>query len=90
MQSSLLYRPNLIETERVQAVAEALVYLNHKSAKLHSDIVTKLLKDKVQKGWMLILPIAAATRVKGLRINPLGVTIQSTINKTGKKIQSQD
>jgi hypothetical protein len=66
-----------------------LQYGNHKSAKTNSEIVTDLLKEDIERGFALPLPLQAIHSLthKEISISPLGCQEQDTINELGEIIK---
>ena len=55
----------------------------------HMATVTKLLQDKVRRGWQIPLPPAAITTIPGLILAPVGLALQDTINELGEILPKQ-
>jgi hypothetical protein len=66
-----------------------LQYVNHKSAKTNSEIVNDLLREDIERGFALTLPLQAIHGLthKRISISPLGCQEQDTINKLGEVIK---
>jgi hypothetical protein len=59
---------------------------NHKSAKVHSDIVRDNLTEDVNHGFALPLPMRCLSEIKDASLAPLGMQIQKTIDETGATV----
>ena len=70
-------RQPLVESNRFTALTQALLYKNHKSALSRPhQLLRKMLKDEVKKGWMIPLPLETAEYIPGLhRIFPSTVML---------------
>jgi hypothetical protein len=74
-------RERLDETSRQLALEAALLRGNHKSAKNDEKGLAALLLDDVTRGYSLPLPLDQVRNIPGLSLQPMGVTLQSTINE---------
>jgi hypothetical protein len=74
-------REKLDERSRILALDAALLRGNHKSAKNDEEGLAALLIDDVTRGYSLPLPLDQVCNIPGLSLQPMGVTIQNTINE---------
>jgi len=56
---------------------------NHKSATKFSNAITSIIKEDVERGFALILPIQTLKRIKNISLAPLGCIKQNTIGNDG-------
>jgi hypothetical protein len=61
---------------------------NHKSAVLHSEKIQQIIKDDVERGFALIIPIEILNSIPLSSLAPLGCQEQTTINEKRKKSQN--
>lgn len=54
---------------------------NHQSAKRRPTLLTPALKEEVNKGWMLPLPISAARMLPGAVIAPMGIADRTVLDE---------
>jgi len=59
---------------------------NHKSAQQFSEIITGIVKEDIERGFALILPIQVLDFIQNASIAPLGCIKQMTINSSGERI----
>jgi hypothetical protein len=59
---------------------------NHKSAQKHDSILAKIIKDDVEKGFALPLPVEVLNLLPNASLAPLGCHEQETINELGECI----
>jgi hypothetical protein len=57
---------------------------NHKSTLKYQEAVTKIIKEDVERGFALILPLLVIQHIKQASIAPLGCQKQWSINNTGE------
>jgi hypothetical protein len=74
-------RAHLDESSRQLVLEAALQRGNHKSAQKDAEGLAALLIDDVTRGYSLPLPLDQVHNIPGLSLQPMGVTIQSTINE---------
>jgi hypothetical protein len=74
-------RERLDETSRQVALEAALLRGNHKSAKADEEGFGALLIDDVNRGYSLPFPLDQVRNIPGLSLQPMGITIQRTINE---------
>jgi hypothetical protein len=67
-------------------VQEAIIFGNHKGAVEQQDLLIKLVKDNVTRGFALPLPLNKIASIPGVLLAPLNIQAQSTINKRGEII----
>jgi hypothetical protein len=72
-----------LDNNRLSAVRENLAQGNHKSAHIHEQSLMSMLKEEVERGWQLPLPKETALEIPGCEVAPLGMVVQTTINKEG-------
>jgi hypothetical protein len=82
-------RDRLDEASRQLALEAALRRGNHKSAKNDESSLAALLIDDVTRGYSLPLPLAQVRNIPGLSLQPMGVTIQSTINEQNEIVSKK-
>jgi hypothetical protein len=58
---------------------------NHKSATKFSNAITSIIKEDVERGFALILPIQTLKRIKNVSLAPLGCIKQNTIGNDGSR-----
>jgi hypothetical protein len=76
---------HLDEMEREKDVEEAIIFGNHNGAVNQQDLLIKLVKDDVTRGFALPLPLDKIASIPGILLAPLNMA-QSTINKWGENI----
>jgi hypothetical protein len=69
------------EDWRKLSLKRALLRGNHKSVKNDEEGLAALLVDDVTRGYNLALPLAQVHSISGLSLQPMGVTMQNTINE---------
>jgi hypothetical protein len=67
-------------------IDNALAAGNHKGAEEQQELLLKLLKDNVDRGFALPLPLDKIKNVPGVILVPLNIQLQKTINERGKII----
>jgi hypothetical protein len=67
-------------------VEEAIIFGNHKGAVKQQDLIIKLVKDDVTRGFALPLPLNKIASIPGVLLAPLNIQAQSTINERGEII----
>jgi hypothetical protein len=82
-------RAQLDEASRKRALEAALLRGNHKSAKKDEKGLAALLIDDVNRGYCLPLPLDQVRNIPGLSLQPMGVTIQSTINEQNEIVSKK-
>jgi hypothetical protein len=58
----------------------------HKSASKHSEKIQQLLKDDVERGFALILPVEVLPLIPNASLAPLGCQEQKTLNAAGDRV----
>ena len=76
----------LDEEDRKKDLEEALSFGNHKGAEDNPDLLRELCNKDVIHGYSLVLPLKCAEKLEGLRINPMNIAHQNTIDNVGKII----
>jgi hypothetical protein len=76
----------LDEEDRKKDLEEALSFGNHKGAEDNPDLLRELCNKDVIHGYSLVLPLKCAEKLEGLRINPMNIAHQNTIEDVGKII----
>jgi hypothetical protein len=76
-----LPRDRLDEDSRKLALEAALVRGNHKSTMKDDEGLAALLINDVTRGYNLPLPLDQVHNIPGLSLQPMGITIQNTINE---------
>ena len=74
---------DIADADRIADVTANLARGNHKSAQGHEAKLIDMLKEEVERGWQLPLPISAALMIKGCEVAPLGMVAQTTIDEKG-------
>jgi hypothetical protein len=59
---------------------------NHKSALKHKEIISNIIKEDIEQGFALILPIQTLHLIQNASLAPLGCVKQWTINKSGERV----
>jgi hypothetical protein len=59
---------------------------NHKSATVHNEELKKLIKEDVERGFTLPLPVSVLYNLPKASLAPLGCVQQSSIDASGKRI----
>jgi hypothetical protein len=72
--------------EREKNIEEAIIFGNHKGAVMQQDLLIKLVKDDVTRGFALPLPLDNIALIPGILLAPLSIQAQSTINERGENI----
>jgi hypothetical protein len=76
----------LDKTKREKDIEEEIIFGNHKGAVKQHDLLIKLVKDDVTRGFALLLPLYKIVLIPGVLLAPLNIQAQSTINKRGEII----
>jgi hypothetical protein len=82
-------REKLDEKSRTLALEAALDRGNHKSAKKDEASLADLLIDDVKRGYSLPLPLDQVRNIPGLSLQPMGITVQSTINERNQIVSKK-
>jgi hypothetical protein len=67
-------------------INDALAFGNHKGADQQPELLLKLVRDDVNRGFALPLPLNKIKTIPGILLAPLNIQLQKTINKQGKII----
>jgi hypothetical protein len=78
------------KNERQQDLANALTFGNHKGASQKSVILKKLIARDVKYGYSLPIPLSSVQLIPGLKMEPMNIIEQNTIDEFGKMIQKTD
>ncbi len=78
MRSVLTFRSSwpiapLDKMEREKDVEEAIIFGNHKGAVKQQDLLIKLVKDNVTRGFALPLPLDKIASIPGILLAPLNI-----------------
>ena len=73
----------IADADRRTDLAASLSPGNHKSTRGHEQKLLEMLKEKVAKGWQLLLPKEATMELPGCEVAPLGVVSQWTAARAG-------
>jgi hypothetical protein len=60
-----------------------LAFGNHKGADQQPELLLKLVRDDVDRGFALPLPLNKIKKIPGILLTPLNIQLQKTINKRG-------
>jgi hypothetical protein len=80
----------LDESARVKDVDKVIKFGNHNGAVQQDKLLQKLVKDDVERGFTIPLPIRKISLIPGVLLAPLNIQEQSTINKQCKIIPKID
>ncbi len=75
----------LNESDRLLDINNALDFGNHKGAEEQQELLLKLVKDYVDRGFAFPLPLEKIKNVPSV-LAPLNIQLQKTINERGKII----
>ena len=76
----------LSEEDREKDLEEALKFGNHKRASDLPDLLVDLCSDDVVHGYALPLPLHTVKKIKGVRLNPMNIAAQHSIDENGQII----
>ena len=71
------------DNTRIEDAIAAVERGNHKSAGKYPEFLSQAMANEVKKGWELILPMSAITKVPGLVLSPMGVAEHLGIQEDG-------
>jgi hypothetical protein len=74
---------SLSKGKRIKDVKEALQFGNYKGAEQQQDSLKKLVKDNINQGFALLLPLNKIASILGILLTSLKIQLQETINKCG-------
>jgi hypothetical protein len=72
--------------DRLLDINNALDFGNHKGAKGQQELLLKLVKEDVDRGFAFPLPLDKIKNIPSIILAPLSIQLQKTINKRGKII----
>ncbi len=61
-------------------INNAFNFSNHKSAEQQQGLLLKLVKDDVNRGFALPLPLDKISLILGILLAPLNIQLQKTVN----------
>jgi hypothetical protein len=67
-------------------INDALAFGNHKGADQQPELLLKLVRDDVNRGFALHLPLEKIKKIPGVLFAPLNIQLQKTINERGEII----
>ena len=76
----------LDESDWLLEIDNALDFGNHKGAEGQQELLLKLVKEDVDRGFAFPLPPDKIENIPGIILAPLSIQLQKTINKRGKII----
>ncbi len=74
------------ESNQLLDINDALYFGNHKGAKGQQELLLKLVKGNVDRGFAFPLSLDKIKNIPGIILAPLNIQLQKTINKRGKII----
>jgi hypothetical protein len=77
----------LDEEGRLEDMAEALAFGNHKGTSLQPDLLRKLVTKDVQFGYFLPLPLGKAKNIPGILLALMNIQKQNTIDEHGRIVE---
>ncbi len=72
--------------KQLKDINDALKFGNHKGANQQQELLLKLVKDDVVRGFALPLPLNKIKKIPGILLPPLNIQLQMAINKRGEII----
>jgi hypothetical protein len=72
--------------DRLLDINNALDFGNHKGAEGQQDLLLKLVKDDVDRGFAFPLPLNKIKNFPGIILTPLNIQLQKNINERGEII----
>ncbi len=76
----------LNDINRLLDIDNALAFGNHKGEDQQPELLLKLVRDDVDRGFALPLPLDKIKKIPGVLLAPLNIQLQETINERGKII----
>jgi hypothetical protein len=80
-----VFSRQLSPSERAEENEAILSRGNNKSAEEQPDIIAKLLAKDVKHGFVMVLPVETARKIKGAAFHPLGTTKQWSYDEQGNR-----
>jgi hypothetical protein len=75
------------DSEQLKDIDNVLKFGNHKGAnQQHQELLLKLVKDDVVRGFALPLPLDKIKKIPGILLAPLNIQLQKTTNECGEII----
>jgi hypothetical protein len=71
----------LNDRNRLLDIDNALAFGNHKGADQQPELLLKLVRDDVDGGFALPLPLDKIKKISGILLAPLNIQLQKTINE---------
>jgi hypothetical protein len=79
----------LTEDARINDLADALTFGNHKGATAHPETLRRLIEKDVTSGFCLVIPPQIVSRIPGALMAPMNIMEQNTIDESGNIIPKQ-
>ncbi len=76
----------LDDSKQLKGIDDMLKFGNHKGANQQQELLLKLVKDDLIRGFALPLPLNKIKKIPGVLLAPLNIQLQKTINECGEII----
>jgi hypothetical protein len=76
----------LDDSNQLNNIDDALAFGNHKGATQQLELLLKLIRDNVDQGFALPLPLDKIKQLLGILLAPLNILLQKMINELGEII----